>query len=245
MTEDPFKILNIPSQASLVEVKKAFRALILSLHPDITGDESGGERAALVIDAYKRAGKISEERARESRSRFERVYRERFGSPFREPEGLDDHIRIFESLLKSLDGILFSAGDAEFFLNYSRTLIEREGSELESDDKPLFTALYSSLFYICRGRNEIFKGRQSEGDYSADRVRERVISYFMDIMNTTDYLSFRYSLNSPKDELLKELYLVHGKSESPHVREELFALLLLIFVVTEERFSELWWPLKK
>ncbi len=50
---DPYIVLGIPRNADPCEVKRAYRRLVLALHPDITGDTSGASELLEVQKAYE------------------------------------------------------------------------------------------------------------------------------------------------------------------------------------------------
>lgn len=241
MLNDPFKILNVSPNSTLDEIKKAFRTLIMRLHPDLTGDEEGGQKASLVIEAYKSAEKITVEREGELKREFNRGFQQRFGQTFKEPLDSIDFLLYWELIISRLDELFFSTSGSTFYLAFAIRLLEAlQERGVKGEEGGGVHALFSSLLYICRARGA-GSDRVDGDDYAADRVREEIVGYFKAILSASDYLSFRYNLNSPKDELLKTVYLKHGKVKSKGVREELFASLLLIFIASDEQFAELWW----
>lgn len=244
MVNDPFKILNISPDSTLSEIKKAFRALIMTHHPDLTGDERSGQRASRVIEAYKSAEKITTEREREIKQGFEQGFLERFQTGFKEPSTIGEFLYYWELFLSKAGELFFSPSGDRFYLAFAMRLLEAlSHGGLKSEEEALLNALFSSLLYICRARSVERSGTVEE-DYASDRVREEIIAYLKALLSASDYLSFRYNINSPKEELLKTIYLRHGKVKSKELREELFAALLLIFIVSDQQFSELWWASK-
>lgn len=245
MLNDPFKILNVSPNSTLDEIKRAFRTLIMRLHPDLTGDEEGGQRASLVIEAYKSAERITVEREGEIKKEFNRGFQERFGQAFKEPLDSIDFLFYWELILSRGDELFFSTTGPAFYLAFAMRLLEAlQERGVKGEEGAFLHALFSSLLYICRAR-EAGSDRGDGGDYAADRVREEIVGYFKAILNASDYLSFRYNLNSPKDELLKTVYLKHREVSGQGLREELFASLLLIFIASDEQFAELWWASKE
>lgn len=59
---NPFSTLRLADDATPGEVKKAYRALLRQVHPDVTG-EAGHQAAVDVIAAYERALVIAQARA--------------------------------------------------------------------------------------------------------------------------------------------------------------------------------------
>lgn len=245
MPNDPFKILNISSDSTLSEIKKAFRNLIMDFHPDLTGDEGSGQKASQVIEAYKSAEKLTVEREREAKRGFEQSYKERFGQGFKAPSTVEEFLFYWELLLGRADELFLSASSSGFYLTFTMLLLEAvQDKGLKSEERALLNAVFSSLLYICRSRSSDSRAGSDDEDYVADRVRGEIRDYFKAVLTASDYLSFRYNLNSPKEELLKSIYLRHRKVETKQLKEELFASLLLIFVASDERFTELWWASK-
>jgi curved DNA-binding protein CbpA len=71
---DFYKLLGVPRNATIVEIKKAYRILALSLHPDITkNDEIKSKRFQLITNAYQKLSNEQEKNIYDSSIGIKRV----------------------------------------------------------------------------------------------------------------------------------------------------------------------------
>ena len=52
-SEDPYKVLGLPYDASSVDIKKAYRILARKYHPDRSKEENAEEKFKAIVNAYK------------------------------------------------------------------------------------------------------------------------------------------------------------------------------------------------
>ena len=116
MTNDPYKALGLTKNASDAEIKKAYRKIARSCHPDLKPDDPKAEakfKAAgaaydLLKDAKTRArfdkGEIDATGAERPERQFYREYAEAPGNPYRSgprQEGFGDASDIFSDFMRS------------------------------------------------------------------------------------------------------------------------------------------------
>lgn len=71
---DFYKLLGVSRNATIIEIKKAYRILALSLHPDITkNDEIKSKRFQLVTNAYQKLSNEKERKVYDSSIGIKRV----------------------------------------------------------------------------------------------------------------------------------------------------------------------------
>lgn len=122
MAEDPYKVLGVSKTASDAEIKKAYRKIAKTDHPDLNSDPAAAERfkaasAAydLLKDADQRArydrGEIDEAGQERPQRHYYREYAEAGDNPYRQQyENFDDLSGVFSDLFGNRDDGPFGAG---------------------------------------------------------------------------------------------------------------------------------------
>lgn len=87
MTQDPYEILGVAKTASQDEIKKAYRKLAKTHHPDLhAGDETAEQRFKEISQAYALLGD-ADKRGRYDRGEIDASGQERPQHPFHDPGG--------------------------------------------------------------------------------------------------------------------------------------------------------------
>ncbi|WP_323033858.1 DnaJ C-terminal domain-containing protein [Paracoccus sp. (in: a-proteobacteria)] len=109
MADDPYKALGLNKNASQDEIKKAYRRIAKTDHPDLTPDPAAHERFKAASSAYDLL-KDPEQRARFDRGEIDasgqerpqrhyyREYAKSGDNPYRQPHGFDDFSDVFSDL---------------------------------------------------------------------------------------------------------------------------------------------------
>jgi len=210
---DPFYILNIPENSTVENIKKAFRELIRKHHPDINGGDAG--KTAEIIEAYhaamEKATKIDTIQLKESETLFFIKYEMFFGTNFI----LKSDKKVFFSHIKQLTinfrNILYSEKNLNFFDEYLSILI----------------------LYIKKQRNV-------NHEQYLERTRANIIKYFNTITGSRNYLELRSSIFSMKDSLIIDCVQAINTINSRTHRQEIFSIMSLITLFSEEDFFENW-----
>ncbi|KGJ03822.1 DnaJ-class molecular chaperone with C-terminal Zn finger domain [Paracoccus halophilus] len=109
MADDPYKALGLARDASQSDIKKAYRRIAKTDHPDLTPDPAAHERFKAASAAYDLL-KDPEQRARYDRGEIDasgqerpqrhyyREYAEAGDNPYRQEQGFDDLSGVFSDL---------------------------------------------------------------------------------------------------------------------------------------------------
>lgn len=116
MADDPYKALGLAKSASADEIKKAYRKIAKTDHPDLNPDPAAHERFKAASAAYDLL-KDPEQRARFDRGEIDasgqerpqrhyyREYAEAGDSPYRQEQGFDDLSGVFSDLFGQRGGM--------------------------------------------------------------------------------------------------------------------------------------------
>lgn len=109
MADDPYKALGVARTASQDEIKKAYRKIAKTDHPDLNPDPAAHERFKAASSAYDLL-KDAEQRARFDKGEIDaqgqerpqrhtyRDYAEQGDNPYRQSQGFDDFSDVFSDL---------------------------------------------------------------------------------------------------------------------------------------------------
>jgi DnaJ-class molecular chaperone len=109
MADDPYKALGLARTATQDEIKKAYRRIAKTDHPDLTPDPAAHERFKAASSAYdllkdtgQRArfdkGEIDAQGQERSQRHYYREYAEQGDNPYRQSHGFEDFSDVFSDL---------------------------------------------------------------------------------------------------------------------------------------------------
>ena len=109
MADDPYKALGLAKSASADEIKKAYRKIAKTDHPDLNPDPAAHERFKAASSAYdllkdpdQRArfdrGEIDAQGQERPQRHYYREYAEAGDNPYRQEQGFDDLSGVFSDL---------------------------------------------------------------------------------------------------------------------------------------------------
>ncbi|HBD93984.1 MAG: hypothetical protein A2015_12220 [Spirochaetes bacterium GWF1_31_7] len=242
---DPFYILNIPENSTVENIKKAFRELIRKHHPDINGGDAG--KTAEIIEAYhaamEKATKIDTIQLKESETLFFIKYEMFFGTNFI----LKSDKKVFFSHIKQLTinfrNILYSEKNLNFFDEYLSILIlyiKKQRNVNHEQYLDIIYAILENFKYIVLFRKDILSGELHKDEYELERTRANIIKYFNTITGSRNYLELRSSIFSMKDSLIIDCVQAINTINSRTHRQEIFSIMSLITLFSEEDFFENW-----
>ena len=149
--DDPYKALGVAKTASQDEIKKAYRKIAKTDHPDLNPDPAAGERfkaASVAYDLLKDpgqrarfdAGEIDAQGQERPQQRYYRDFAEQGGNPYRQQSsaGYGDYSDVFEDLFGNrrggggFDPRDFAGG--EEFQGFRRSGSSRQGFDMRGQD---------------------------------------------------------------------------------------------------------------
>lgn len=242
---NPFQILDIPETSSAEEIKKAFRILIRKHHPDVSGGNAG--ITAQIIDAYhkaiEKASKIDIKKVHDKEVLFFIKYEIYFSAEFIMPSDRKTFFIHIKQLTSNFRSILYSEKNMDFFDEYVSLLILQIQKYRDSYNEKWSDILYAVLEnykYLVIFRKDILNEELHKDEYEAERARISVIKYFNDIALSSNYMELRRSIFSLKDSLTIDCVRTINSITSKVHRQEIFSIMSLITLYSEEDFFENW-----
>lgn len=126
MADDPYKALGLGRNASQDDIKKSYRRIAKTDHPDLNPDPAAHERFKAASTAYdllkdpeQRArfdrGEIDAQGQEQAQRHYYREYAESGDNPYRQPHGFDDLSDVFSDLFGGRGGAGARRGGARSF----------------------------------------------------------------------------------------------------------------------------------
>lgn len=237
-TDDPFKVLDIPIDSSPEEIKMAFRSLLFKYHPDTSGNQSGNRLTDSIVKAYKEAIRYSEKRERIDNEKFKKRYFSLFNIEYQEITDIGDIFHHLKIIFTNLNHFFFSKREFGLLREYVIRLYKSLNGFEDSQIRNFSQTITFCLEFLVDSRETTLE-KLFENEYTFEKIRMIIIGYFREIFTSRDYINFRYSIFSPLESIGKDIAFYLKKSLRLEYKQELFAMFLLVTIISNEEFVEL------
>ena len=230
---DAFNILNISENSSVEEIKKTFRKLIFLHHPD-TSDIQDDKYAGLLIEAYKKAIDISIQRTKKEEFDLKAKFRSFYSFDIPEKIDLLWTYNMILDILKNIEKLFYEKNNLPFYAN----LISFLTRNCKENEIPEITGSFLSVLLVLINARMCSFDEGLKHEYEFEGLRKNFIRYVKDILETKNYMDYRFLMNAKKESLINDIVSGLRRTDSTAIKEELYSLMLIVMIFQEEDFHD-------
>jgi len=236
--KEAFKILKIPENSSIEQIKKSFKNLIFLYHPDISHNTT--ENNALteeIIQAYKKAKELISKKEKKNINIIKNNLNEYSNFNFFYPKTEKDFFCYVTLIFKELEKIFYNVNYLNCYKNTVEFLLKETEKLNQNDITFSLNYFFSGVLILIKSRLNSLKEFSNE-EYILDSFRKDFFNYIKEIINAKDYLAFRFKINIPLDNIIKDIIYHLNKLKTSSYKEEISSIFYIIGIFTEENFYD-------